>query len=69
MVSNCRGGSRAVYRPLKTWLRRRHAEIRTWLGLQRVTSTAVRASGSLDTYSSSGPPCTSDRGTYLMTFV
>ena len=63
------GCSRAVYRPLKTWLRRRDAEIGTWLGLHRVTSAAVRASGSLDTYSSSGPPCTSDRGTCSMTFV
>ena len=63
------GCSRAVYRPLKTWLRRRDAEIGTWLGLHRVTSVAVRASGSLDTYSRSGPPCTSDRGTCSMTFV
>ena len=29
----------------------------------------MRASGSLETYSSSGPPCTSDRGTCSMTFV
>ena len=63
------GCSRAVYRPLNTWLRRRDAEIGTWLGLHRVTSAAVRASGSLDTYCSSGPPCTSDRGTCSMTFV
>ena len=63
------GCSRAVYRPLKTWLRRRDAEIGTWLGLHRMTSADVRASRSLDTYSSTGPPCTSDRGTYSMTLV
>ena len=63
------GCSRAVYRPLETWLRRRDAKIGAWLGLHRVTRAAVRASGSLETYSSSGPPCTSDRGTCSMTFV
>ena len=68
-VSMGGGYSRAVYRPLKTWLRRRDARIGTWLGLHRVTRAAVRASGSLETYSSSGPPCTSDRGTCSMTFV
>ena len=68
-VSTGGGCSRAVYRPLKTWLRRRDAEIGAWLGLHRVTRAAVRASGSLETYSSSGPPCTSDRGTCSMTFV
>ena len=37
-VSMDGGCSRAVYRPLKTWLRRRDAQIGTWLGLHRVTS-------------------------------
>ena len=45
-VSTGGGCSRAVYRPLKTWLRRRDAEIGAWLGLHRVTRAAVRASGS-----------------------
>ena len=39
------------------------------LGLHRVTRAAVRVSGSLETYSSSGPPCASDRGTCSITFT
>ena len=42
VVSMGGGCSRAVYRPLKTWLRRPDAEIGTWLRLHRVTSAAAR---------------------------
>ena len=38
-------------------------------GLHRVTRAAVRASGSLETYSSSGPPCASTQGTCSITFT
>ena len=44
-----------------------------WMGacprLHRATKAAVRASGSLETYSSSGPPCASDKGTCPITFT
>ena len=38
-------------------------------GLHRVTRAAVRASGSLETHSSSGPPCASDKGTCWISFT